>query len=48
MPPVYHHSNSPYSKLSYVHRGKKVFRFVRAGCVEEVKSRLAAYKMSRG
>jgi hypothetical protein len=30
-----------------VHRGKPVCRFVRAACVEEMKTRLAAYKKFR-
>jgi hypothetical protein len=39
--------HGPYYKLAYVHRGKPVCRFVRAGCVEEMKARLAAYKKFR-
>jgi hypothetical protein len=39
--------HGPYYKPAYVHRGKQVCRFVRAGCVEEMKARLAAYKKFR-
>ena len=39
--------HGPYCKLFYVHRGKKVCRFVRADCVNEVKARLRAYKTFR-
>jgi hypothetical protein len=39
--------HGPYYKLAYVHRGKPVCRFVRAGCVEAIKARLAAYKKFR-
>lgn len=36
--------HGPYGKLSYVHRGKKVCRFVRADSAAEMKTRLATYK----
>jgi predicted alpha/beta superfamily hydrolase len=39
--------HGPYYKLAYVHRGKPVCRFVRAACVDEMKTRLAAYKKFR-
>lgn len=39
--------HGPYGKLSYVHRGKKVCRFVRADSAEEMKARLATYKEFR-
>ena len=39
--------HGPYYKLAYVYRGKPVCRFVRAGCVKEMKTRLAAYKTFR-
>lgn len=39
--------HGPYYKLAYVHRGKPVCRFVRAACVDEMKSRLNAYKTFR-
>ena len=39
--------HGPYHKLSYVHRGKPVCRFVRAACVNTMKDRLAAYKKFR-
>ncbi len=39
--------HGPYGKLSYVHRGKKVCRFVRADSAEEMKTRLATYKEFR-
>ena len=39
--------HGPYYKLAYVHRGKRVCRFVRAACVDEMKVRLAAYKTFR-
>jgi len=39
--------HGPYCKLSYVHRGKKVCRFVRADCVDQLKVRLKAYKAFR-
>lgn len=39
--------HGPYYKLAYVHRGKPVCRFVRAGCVNEMKKRLAIYKTFR-
>ncbi len=36
-----------YGTLSYVHRGKKVCCFIRAGSAEEMKNRLATYKEFR-
>lgn len=39
--------HGPYAKLAYVHRGKKVCRFVRADCVEQIKTRLQTYKTFR-
>jgi hypothetical protein len=39
--------HGPYYKLAYVHRGKRVCRFVRAACVEDLKPQLAAYKKFR-
>jgi hypothetical protein len=36
--------HGPYRKLSYVHRGKKACRFVRADCVKQIKNRLKTYK----
>ena len=39
--------HGPYYKLAYVHRGKPVCRFVRAACVDEMKTRLATYKTFR-
>ena len=39
--------HGPYGKLSYVHRGKKVCRFVRAESAAEMKARLATYKEFR-
>ena len=39
--------HGPYNKLTYVHRGKPVCRFVQATHVDELKARLAAYKKFR-
>lgn len=39
--------HGPYAKLFYVHRGKKVCRFVRADCVKQIKARLRTYKTFR-
>jgi len=39
--------HGPYYKLAYVHQGKPVCRFVRAACVDDMKTRLAAYKTFR-
>jgi len=39
--------HGPYSKLFYVHQGKKVCRFVRADCVDPLKTRLQTYKTFR-
>lgn len=40
--------HGPYHKLAYVHRGRPVCRFVRAGCLQEIRKRLANYKIFRG
>lgn len=45
--PTEPHRHGPYSKLFYVHRGKKVCRFVRADCVDPVTERLQVYKTFR-
>ncbi len=39
--------HGPYGKLSYVHRGKKVCRFVRADCIKQINARLLVYKTFR-
>lgn len=39
--------HGPYHKLSYVHHGKPVCRFVRADSVEEVSRRIASYRTFR-
>jgi len=39
--------HGPYHKLSYVHQGKPVCRFVRADCAKELLKRLAAFKRFR-
>ena len=39
--------HGPYNKLTYVHRGKPVCRFVQTPHVEELKTRLATYKTFR-
>lgn len=39
--------HGPYNKLTYVHRGRPVCRFVQAAHVDELESRLAAYKRFR-
>jgi len=39
--------HGPYNKLTYVHRGKPVCRFVAPAHVRELKARLTAYKMFR-
>ena len=39
--------HGPYGKLSYVHRGKKVCRFVRADSAQALKDRLKIYKEFR-
>lgn len=39
--------HGPYHKLTYVHRGKPVCRFVQAAHVEELRARLVAYKKFR-
>jgi len=40
-------SHGPYTKLTYVHRGKYTCRFVRAGSVPEVTALVAAFKTFR-
>lgn len=40
--------HGPYHKLAYVHRGRPVCRFVRAGCLREIQKQLANYKSFRG
>jgi hypothetical protein len=47
MHPTEPQRHGPYCKLSYVHRGKKVCRFVRADSVKQIKARLQAYKTFR-
>ena len=39
--------HGPYAKLTYVHRGRNVSRFVKAGCVEALNPRLATFKEFR-
>jgi hypothetical protein len=39
--------HGPYGKLFYVHRGKKVCRFVRADCLKSLSARTANYKTFR-
>lgn len=39
--------HGPYYKLAYVHRGKPVCRFVRAGTEQALSDRLATYKRFR-
>lgn len=39
--------HGPYTKLTYVHRGKYTCRFVRAGSVQEVSALVAAFKTFR-
>ncbi len=39
--------HGPYTKLTYVHRGKYTCRFVRAGSVQEVSALLATFKTFR-
>jgi hypothetical protein len=39
--------HGPYTKLTYVHRGKYTCRFVRAGSVQEVTALVAAFKTFR-
>ena len=39
--------HGPYSKLTYVHRGKPACRFVRETDLDEMRARLAAYKRFR-
>jgi len=39
--------HGPYHKLAYVYRGKRICRFVRSACVEDLKPKLAAYKTFR-
>jgi len=40
--------HGPYPKLSYVHRGRRACRFVRADSLEEVRRRTEAYRRFRG
>jgi hypothetical protein len=39
--------HGPYNKLTYIHRGRPVCRFVRETDSDELKARLAAYKTFR-
>ena len=39
--------HGPYHRLSYVHRGRPVCRFVRAECVADLSARLETYKSFR-
>ncbi|NLE68420.1 MAG: hypothetical protein GX608_13460 [Lentisphaerae bacterium] len=39
--------HGPYHKLSYVHRGRPVCRFVRAECAADLSARLETYKTFR-
>lgn len=45
--PTEPHKHGPYNKLTYVHRGRPVCRFVREADLDELKARLAAYKTFR-
>jgi len=45
--PINPERHGPYCKLFYVHKGKKVCRFVRADCVDQIKTRLLEYKTFR-
>lgn len=45
--PTHPQRHGPYCKLSYVHRGKKICRFVRADSVDQMKTRLDTYKAFR-
>lgn len=47
MHPKHPERHGPFHKLSYVHRGRAVCRFVRAECAEEVMHRVAVYKEFR-
>lgn len=47
MHPTKPKKHGPYCKLSYVHRGKKVCRFVRADCVDAFSEQLNTYKTFR-
>ena len=47
MNPKHPQRHGPYYKLAYVYHGKPVCRFVRAGCVTDMKKRLATYKTFR-
>lgn len=39
--------HGPYAKLAFVHRGKKVCRFVRAQCIQQIQTHLVTYKRFR-
>ena len=39
--------HGPYPKLSFTRRGRRICRFVRAGCVEEMRQRVDAYRQFR-
>jgi hypothetical protein len=45
--PTQPEKHGPYNKLTYVHRGKTVCRFVRVEYVPDMQTRLAAYKTFR-
>jgi len=47
MHPTNPQPHGPYCKLFYVHRGKKVCRFVRSDNTEEMQKRLKTYKEFR-
>jgi hypothetical protein len=47
MDPKKTQKHGPYSKLDYVHRGKKTCRFVRAGTENELAERTTTYKRFR-
>ena len=47
MHPAHPQRHGPFSKLSYVYKGKTGCRFVRAACVDEVTRRVAVYKAFR-
>lgn len=36
--------HGPYAKLSFTRRGRRICKFVRADCVDQVQHRLAVYK----
>lgn len=45
--PEHPQRHGPYEKLAYVHRGKQVCRFVRAGTVDELRKQTEEYKTFR-